>query len=261
MSHLRRNPKVVGLIFVIFSIGGFALLLADESRVRVIGIAMLLMFGVTGIGWWLGESGWGAKQPTLSRLKLPGGSSIPAVVLSVSRTKEFQGLLTMLGIGSAALLLVANPEALGRRGGPITQLIFGAIGVFFLVYLPFHIRKLRKRQLDLWLFRDGIQQRDLIVFWADIVDMKRYDIYGQPYLGLDVSPTDEDRKSPKSISQQLEGTLTGYKWSIWLGGYAIPADRVQALVEDYWRSPDHRLRIQPAGPTIPEVSIPRAPVR
>ena len=250
-------------IFACFALAGIALILTGGAASRIVGLALIAMFGIGGLAWWLGEFRPGsAAPPRLGRVRLPDGIETSALVLPVRARKVRTGIVTMAAFGAGALIFALSPERLGDRDNPIVRILMLAVGVFLGTFAVRGLTGWRRGESYLALTPQSLALRaatgGFAIPWAQIVRMRLYSMYGQPHLGIKVG----DARSIQAEGiidsiARFERPLTGDHRSIWLGGFSAPAEVVAEAIRRYFESPDERLTLGRAP--IPE-SLRRASV-
>jgi hypothetical protein len=229
------------IVFVTCAVGGLLILLVGPDHQRPLGLATLIMFGGGGFGWWFREFRTDrAAAPRLRSVTLPSGLSSPALVLPIkSGTALFLALtLVAFAVGSA-IMLVFPPDR--QRGG----LILVVAIVVLLVGVWRVMRGARRKDLFVALAPGGVLVEGLdgtaFMPWPAIINLSEFEIYGQPYLGIDLSsPRFIEGNAGRGAYDRVGRLLTRHHQAIHLRQFAVPAERVAALVREYHEHPERR---------------------
>ena len=189
MSRLARNRWLLLACVVVFSLGGFAMVLEGDANAQVAGWTCLLFFGVGGGSAVAGQFVAGHPAPLeRQRVRLPDGTQATAMVLAYPRYPSI--LRTMAGVGlvAACAVFALAPRAAdgGRFDGPGTRAIMGLAAVYLAVATVLRLSR-RSPGPD----TIALTARALLVSaagavryvpWTSVRSVNRRDLFGNPTL-------------------------------------------------------------------------------
>lgn len=125
---------LLGGLFLLFTVGGVAMVISGEGQDRLVGVSVVLLFGFGGLGY--GATKLRRRDGVVELTKVQReGTLVEALVVPGSRSRSAAIALGSAGMGSGMLLMGLNPAAFTEAGGPqgFVRLVGIAGGCFFLV--------------------------------------------------------------------------------------------------------------------------------
>jgi hypothetical protein len=190
-------------------------------------------------------------RPAAGRVELQTfawrGASQPAFVFRYSLAKQRLAFLGGLLFAAAGYGLLSGSGAQAQAIG-VVMLLFG--GGFALLVAPRALR--RERPVALALLPDGFVWRSLVgstyVPWAAIVRLRRFDVRGGHYIGINVSePRRLGRSAVARLFAPLGRGLSGRDLTFSLNGLEVAPLIIEAALSCYLREPRRRAAIGTRG--------------
>jgi hypothetical protein len=229
--------------FLGFAAIGIVMTIVDPAA-RILGVAIVVMFGGGGLAWMYGEFISKPSPPRMGTVDIDGRGPSSALIIPMKRGKARAAVVAQAAVGVASLIFFLNPAALGPRYGGL-QWLFGGVAVVLAIGIGTSIPRWRRDEPMLALTPSGLFLRELqgtsFVAWQGIGGITPFELYGQPSLGVVLngsSPVERSRGG--GLFGALNRSMVGWEFPISLVGLALPPDEVTGLIEHYLQHPDDR---------------------
>jgi hypothetical protein len=245
MYRWTQDRRLMTAVFAVFAAMGVVLLAVGSESQRIFGLVAIIMFGGAGAAWFVGEYvSPRAPAPRIGEVRGPDGTRVRGLIIPVREGKLRAGLIAQACIALASLVLVIRPDALGPRYAG-AQVLFVVIVVVLIISITGGLRGWRDREALIAVTPVGIHSQSLggrvLVPWSTIVRVVPVDLYGQPFLGIDVADRGAiERRGGGAILGMLDRPLAGHDQTLSLVGIRLPPEEVLRLVAHYHEHPESR---------------------
>lgn len=125
---------LLGGLFLLFTVGGVAMVISGSGQGRLVGVSVVLLFGFGGLGYAATKLRRPDGVVELTKVQRDG-TPVEALVVPGIRLRSAAIALGAAGMGFGMMLMGLNPAAFTDTGGPewFVRLVGVAGGCFFLV--------------------------------------------------------------------------------------------------------------------------------
>jgi hypothetical protein len=214
---------------------------------RAWGVIGLVMFGVGGGAWIVGE--WftpAGGRPRDGLVSLPSRAIVPALILPLRGGKVGASLVSVAAFFVSCVVLAIFTEAFGKPSA--IRLFWVACAVLLGLVLGTAFRRRRQRDYLLALTPRGILTRlpteARFVPWQAVRAAGIVERLGQIHLTLDLEPgAGEEREGGFPGDELGTRLMIGHQWSFPITALPIPPTEALAVVRTYLDDPSRRVQL------------------
>lgn len=232
--------------FVLAAVIGAVIAIAGSSGDRIVGLAIVLMFGGGGLAWWMvNRRRARAMQGFQVGQVATAGGSEAAFVARSDRTVLISGVAGSAAFGVGMLLVALAPgDAADLDGLEFVLMVVG--GLFLIGVALFGLMRLANNS-QFALTRRGLHAvgpGGWFVPWDAIAGIAEVAVHGNPFLGVRVSDPEAVRMHRLlGIGRWLQRSAMGVDLSIPIRTLMVDPGEFAGAIARYRQHPEYRGRI------------------